>query len=87
MIVLGSRVRDIFTGFAGIATARTEWLYGCARISVEPQELRAGKTIEAQWFDEQRVEIVAEEVPRVSEDSSATSGGPQSDPAPRTGAG
>ena len=79
-IKLGSKVRDTLTGFTGIATGRTKWLYGCSRITVEPQELRDGKPIEAQWFDEQRVELIEERKPTVSLDSSATTGGPQNDP-------
>ena len=80
MITLGSVVRDSITGFSGIAVARTEWLYGCSRIGVEPAELRDGKPIETQWFDEQRVVVVEARLPAVSPDSSATSGGPQRDP-------
>jgi len=75
MIRLGSIVRDSLTGFTGMATARTEWLYGCARVCVEPEELKDGKPIEASWFDEQRIEIVEERSPVVSKDNSATSGG------------
>ena len=35
MIQLGSRVRDIHTGFTGIAVARTEYLHSSAKILVE----------------------------------------------------
>jgi len=80
MIKLGNRVRDNITGFCGIATARAEWLFGCNRIAIEPQELKDGKPIEAQWFDEQRVELIAETKPEISADNSAVSGGPQKDP-------
>ncbi len=77
---LGSLVRDTITGFSGIAVGRTTWLYGCARITIEPTELRDGKPIEPQWFDEQRVEIIERRAPTVSASSSATTGGPQRDP-------
>ena len=87
MIKLGSRVKDTFTGFAGIATGRTDWIYGCSRICIEPTELKDGKPIEAQWFDTQRVEVVKEEVPEVSQDSSAVSGGPRKDPSRRADSG
>lgn len=56
MIELGSRVRDLITGFEGAVIGRTEWLYGCARIVVEGLELKDGKPHDPQWFDEQRVE-------------------------------
>ena len=79
-IVLGSKVKDMYTGFTGIAVARAEYLYGCARISVEPTELEAGKLLDSAWFDEQRIELIEEEPAKVSEYSSALSGGPQKDP-------
>ena len=87
MIKLGSLVKDSFTGFTGIATAYTEWLYGCTRICIEPKELKDGKPIEAQWFDEQRVEVIEEKKPKISKQSSADSGGPQADPPRRIGSG
>lgn len=61
MIQLGSRVRDIITGMHGVAVARTEWLYGCARIGVESTDLKKdGKPSDSAWFDEQRVEQLPE---------------------------
>lgn len=67
MVRLGSRVRDLITGLTGIAIARTEWLYGCARVVVEPTELRDGKPMDAVWFDEQRVEEIEPNVMPVVE--------------------
>lgn len=87
MVKLGNKVKDNITGFTGIATGRTEWLYGCARICIEPQELKDGKPIDSCWFDEQRVVVLTDDAPVVSKDNSATSGGPQKDPSPRMGAG
>lgn len=81
MIKLGNRVRDHITGFSGVATGHAEYMYGCTRILIEPATLdRDGKPIDDRWFDEQRVEVVAEEAPQVSADSNATTGGPQNDP-------
>lgn len=77
MIILGSKVRDNITGFTGTATGRTEYMFGCARVMIETSEMKDGKPVDALWFDEQRVEIVKEEKPIVSESSSALSGGPQ----------
>jgi hypothetical protein len=82
-IKLGSKVRDSITGFTGIAVSRTEHLFGCVRVSIEPQECKDGKPVDICWFDEQRVELVEETKPVVSAASSATSGGPQND-CPRT---
>lgn len=80
MVRLGSKVRDTLTGFSGVATARTVYLYGCVRITITPTDLRDGKPGEDHWFDEQRVEVLEEREPAVSPASSATSGGPQRDP-------
>lgn len=84
MIKLGSKVRDTLTGFDGIAVSRTEWLYGCARIGIEPDKLdKDGAPMKMEYFDEQRVETVKRQKPTVSKESSARSGGPQRDPARR----
>jgi hypothetical protein len=59
MIELGSKVRDLVTGVTGVASARTEWLYGCARIAVDSTELKKdNKLFDTMWLDEQRVEEV-----------------------------
>jgi hypothetical protein len=58
MIELGSKVKDSITGFSGIATGRAEYLHGCARVLVEPQELKDGKPVESQWLDEPRLVVV-----------------------------
>jgi hypothetical protein len=58
MVKLGDRVRDKISGFEGIAAARTEYLNGCVRITVEPEGLHDGKPVEAQWFDEQQVDVI-----------------------------
>jgi len=81
MIKLGSKVRDNITGFEGIAVARTEWLYGCVRILIEPKRLQpTGDPGTVHAFDEQRIELVEEAAPVVSAESEATSGGPYPDP-------
>lgn len=55
MVRLGDRVKDDISGFEGIAVARSEYLYGCVRVCVEPMALHEGRLIESQWFDEQRL--------------------------------
>ena len=82
---LGDKVREAYTGFTGTLTARTEWLYGCARITIEPEELKDGKPIEAETFDEQRIEVIESRSPYQSSDAVAITGGPQDDPAQRPG--
>jgi len=36
MVELGQKVRDIVTGFTGIATAKVEYLNGCVQFHVRP---------------------------------------------------
>lgn len=55
MVKLGETYRDGITGFEGVAVSRTEFLFGCVRVGLEPTELREGKPIDLQWFDEQRL--------------------------------
>jgi len=52
MIKIGETVKDIVTGFKGVVTSRTEYLYGCTRLGVQPKADKDGKMPEAQWFDE-----------------------------------
>jgi hypothetical protein len=57
---LGQKVRDSISGFEGIAIAKSEYLHGCVRWGVSATELRDGKPIDAQWFDEGQLEVVAD---------------------------
>jgi len=77
--ILGSRVKDRFTGFTGIAVGRTDWMFGCTRFCVESTELKDGKPVEQQWFDEQRLMVVDQEYVPAGK-TVPPSGGPQHDP-------
>lgn len=59
---LGDKVRDKITGMTGIVTSRTEHLYGCNHLWVNPQELKDGKPVEGAYFDEDRVEVLERSV-------------------------
>lgn len=54
-IKLGTHVIDKITGFAGIATARTEFMNGCIRIGVDSPVGDDGKLRDTEWFDENRL--------------------------------
>jgi hypothetical protein len=58
MVCLGDKVKDVVTGLAGIAVAKTHYLQGCARIGVQPQELKDGKPVEVYWVDEPQLEVI-----------------------------
>ncbi len=81
-IELGDRVKDIYTGFEGTAVCRTTWLHGCDRIGIEPTDLdKDGAVKAAQYFDEQRVELVERMAPKVANVSTTEkTGGPRPDP-------
>ncbi len=56
---LGDRVRDKITGLQGIAIARTEWLHGCIRITIQPEAMKDGKALDSYVIDEPQCELVA----------------------------
>jgi hypothetical protein len=57
---LGKKGKDKITGFAGILTARCEFLTGCNRYCIQPQELKDGKPIDSIYFDEAQIEILSD---------------------------
>lgn len=82
MIKTGSKARDTVSGFEGLVVARTEWLHGCARITIQPQKLTAdGKPIEAHTFDELQCETVEE--PKIA--PKRNKGGPRPDVPQKSG--
>jgi len=88
-IKLGDVARDSITGFEGVVIARTEWLFGCVRYSLQPQALHDGKPIESQTFDEEQLvwvrsthEPESSRGDRIPEPAAAT-GGPRPEPAQR----
>lgn len=72
-IILGEEYRDKITGFTGVATGVTFWLYACERVALQGKALTKDGTVsEAQWFDAPGVEHVeTETTPKV-----AKTGGP-----------
>ena len=60
-IKLGDEIEDIVTGFKGIAIAKTSWLYGCDRITIQPKVDKDGKCPDNQTFDEESVRLVKKE--------------------------
>jgi len=76
MINLGSRVKDVITGFKGIATAHVKFLHGCSRIQITPEKLgKNGSTIDAQYFDEPQVIVLND-----SDHKAKPTHGPMADP-------
>jgi len=80
-IKLGDLARDMITGFKGVVIARTEWLNGCARLSLQPRELdKEKRVIMSETFDETQLELVEEEaikLPGSRTKKAVTTGGPR----------
>ena len=57
---LGKKGKDKITGFTGILTARCEFLTGCNRYCIQPQELKDGKPIDSIYFDEAQIQIISD---------------------------
>ena len=58
MIKLGQKVRDTLTGLEGTVTARTEYLYGCVRVAIQPFGEKDGKPYDAWYVDEPQCEVI-----------------------------
>lgn len=57
-IELGDKVKHLYTGFTGIAVARTTYISGCDRISVVPQVKKDGSLAESTMFDEPELVVI-----------------------------
>lgn len=72
-IELGTKVKDKITGLTGIVVCKAEWLYGCIRYVVQPQELKDGKPVDNCSFDEDQLKVIEPERPA----KSSLRGGPK----------
>jgi hypothetical protein len=57
-IKLGDRVKDRMTGFEGIVVCHSQWITGCARLTVQPTDLHDGKRRDTECFDEPQLMVV-----------------------------
>jgi hypothetical protein len=70
MIDVGDSVKDTITGLTGIAVCRSEWLYGCIRVGVQPREANEGKVPEIVYVDEPQLKVVKRKLLKTYEDLS-----------------
>jgi hypothetical protein len=77
-IELGDKVKDLVTGYTGIAIARTQWLQGCDRILVQAPVLADSKIPDDRAFDEPQLVIVKKGAAKPKAKKAKT-GGPQRD--------
>lgn len=74
----GDKVQDSITGFAGIITARTEWLNGCIRYVVQPDHLdKDGKIQDGAPFDESQLVLVTAKAKVTRDETAERTGGPR----------
>ena len=76
MINLGDIAKDTITGFKGKVIAKTEWLNGCKRITIQSTKLKDGIPADPQTFDTEQVEVIK----AIKEPDDKPSGGPKNDP-------
>jgi hypothetical protein len=77
-IKLGDEARDTVSGFTGVCVARTEWLNGCWRMTLQPRGLdKDGKPQDAQTFEDFQLEVFKPEVQAVGRKET---GGPREEP-------
>ncbi len=80
-INLGDKVKDPISGVIGIVVARTEWLHGCARITVQPKGVsKEGEPFKNSNFDEPQLELME---PKKVKRGSTKKGGPRQAPETR----
>jgi len=78
MSLLGKRVKDRITGFAGIVTGQCQYISGCSQALVAPSVGADGTFKDSQWFDEQRLEGLGGEA--IVLDNGATPGADRAAP-------
>ena len=88
-VTLGMEVKDVVTGYTGIAVAAHSYLQGCRRIMVQAKMKEDGTVPEDCVFDEPQLEVIGrgilpEEKPKKVKDDK---GGPHFGSAPKRGMG
>ncbi len=70
MIKLGQKSKDRITGFEGLCMGAAQYLTGCSQVQLVPTTLdKEGKRREGEWFDEQRVQAIGDEVVDLNNDA------------------
>lgn len=57
-ITLGDRVKDRISGVKGICIGYHYWLYGCERVSIQPEEQKDGKPADTVCVDAAQLEVI-----------------------------
>ena len=74
---LGVILKDIVTGFEGVAMGRTQYFTGCNHYGLSSQILsKEGKPNEWEWFDESRMQATEKTMAVSFQESSRPTSGP-----------
>ncbi len=75
---LGDEVADTVTGIKGIVNARSEWLNGCHRYSIQPRADKKTPHImpDSFWFDVQTLRKTGEGINKTAPVKKTRTGGP-----------
>lgn len=65
MINLGDKAKDTVSGFVGIVVAKTEWLNGCYRITLQPTVAKDGKLPDACTFDMEQLIVIKNKASKI----------------------
>lgn len=79
-IKLGDLCKDVITGFSGVCDSRHEYLNGCVRIGIQSREMKDGKPVPAQVFDEPQVVATNGSIFTEMNSPDKPRGGPHDDP-------
>lgn len=84
MVELGDEVRDMLSGFEGIAVSKTSFYLGCERVNVQPKVKKDGTLPGEETFDDPQLEVIKSratlERSRAKKKKKAPPGGPRSTP-------
>lgn len=80
-INLGDTVRDMVTGFEGVAISRVEYLNGCVQFCVKPPIDKDKKMRDGEYIDVHQLVIVSNKQARV--EKSETGGAMRDNPSER----
>jgi hypothetical protein len=59
LALLGLKVEDAVTGFAGVVSSLSFDLYGCVMACVNPGKDKDGKLADQHWFDVARLKVMS----------------------------
>jgi len=68
---LGDELKDQVSGYVGVVVARTQWLNGCKRYTLDSQTMVDGKLVDSISVDEQQLTLLTRRKIDVGQDKYA----------------